>query len=176
MTTRERDKIAAGLREAIAVARGEEEPARIHKPQEIESRRFERRRECRRRRSPNFTDLRRADEQEGLRRPRGRSLPSREPVWHDHRPQADGDSEVGHHEQADRAKKGRRLGAVVDRPPFPVGDKRGQGGPAPKSRYGATRTSARRSPASGMACTGSPPQSRPERQRATQRRGARAQF
>ena len=36
MTTKARDKIAAGLREAIAVARGEEEPERIHKPQEID--------------------------------------------------------------------------------------------------------------------------------------------
>jgi putative transcriptional regulator len=36
MTTKARDKIAAELREAIAVARGEEEPARIHKPQEID--------------------------------------------------------------------------------------------------------------------------------------------
>ncbi len=36
MATRARDKIAAELREAIAVARGEEEPARIHKPQEID--------------------------------------------------------------------------------------------------------------------------------------------
>ena len=30
--TKARDKIAAGLREAIAVARGEEKPARMHVP------------------------------------------------------------------------------------------------------------------------------------------------
>ncbi len=36
MTTKARDKIAAGLREAIAVARGEEAPAQMHAPQEID--------------------------------------------------------------------------------------------------------------------------------------------
>ena len=32
MAKNTRDKIAAGLREAIAVARGEEKPARLHMP------------------------------------------------------------------------------------------------------------------------------------------------
>jgi len=36
MTVKARDKIAAGLREAIAVARGEEKPARLHAPAEID--------------------------------------------------------------------------------------------------------------------------------------------
>lgn len=36
MTRKARDKIAAGLREAIAVARGEEKPARLHVPAEID--------------------------------------------------------------------------------------------------------------------------------------------
>jgi putative transcriptional regulator len=36
MTRKARDKIAAGLREAIAVARGEEKPARMYAPQEID--------------------------------------------------------------------------------------------------------------------------------------------
>src|SRR5580704_15360254 len=36
MTRKVRDKIAAGLREAIAVARGEEKPARMYAPQEID--------------------------------------------------------------------------------------------------------------------------------------------
>ena len=35
MTRKARDKIAAGLREAIAVARGEETPAWLHVPAEI---------------------------------------------------------------------------------------------------------------------------------------------
>jgi putative transcriptional regulator len=36
MTRKAREKIAAGLREAIAVARGEEKPARLHVPAEID--------------------------------------------------------------------------------------------------------------------------------------------
>jgi putative transcriptional regulator len=36
MTKRAFDKIAEGLREAIAVARGEAEPARLHVPAEID--------------------------------------------------------------------------------------------------------------------------------------------
>lgn len=36
MTRKARDKIAAGLREAIAVARGEEKPARLYVPAEID--------------------------------------------------------------------------------------------------------------------------------------------
>ncbi len=36
MTRKARDKIAAGLREAIAVARGEAKPARLHVPAEID--------------------------------------------------------------------------------------------------------------------------------------------
>jgi putative transcriptional regulator len=36
MTRKARDKIAAGLREAIAVARGEERPARLYVPAEID--------------------------------------------------------------------------------------------------------------------------------------------
>jgi putative transcriptional regulator len=36
MTRKARDKIAAGLREAIAVARGEEKAARLHVPAEID--------------------------------------------------------------------------------------------------------------------------------------------
>ena len=36
MTRKARDKIAAGLREAIAVARGEEKPARLYAPAEID--------------------------------------------------------------------------------------------------------------------------------------------
>ena len=36
MTKKARDKIAAGLREAIAVARGEEKPARLHVPAELD--------------------------------------------------------------------------------------------------------------------------------------------
>ena len=36
MTRKARDKIAAGLREAIAVAAGIEKPARVHAPAEID--------------------------------------------------------------------------------------------------------------------------------------------
>ena len=36
MTKNARDKIAAGLREAIAVARGEEKPARLYVPPELD--------------------------------------------------------------------------------------------------------------------------------------------
>ena len=36
MTRKARDKIAAGLREAVAVARGEEKPARLYAPGEID--------------------------------------------------------------------------------------------------------------------------------------------
>ncbi len=36
MTRKARDKIAAGLREAIAVGRGEEQPARLYAPAEID--------------------------------------------------------------------------------------------------------------------------------------------
>ena len=36
MTRKARDKIAAGLREAIAVARGEAKPARLHVPAELD--------------------------------------------------------------------------------------------------------------------------------------------
>ncbi len=36
MTKNARDKIAEGLREAIAIARGQEKPARLHVPAEID--------------------------------------------------------------------------------------------------------------------------------------------
>jgi putative transcriptional regulator len=36
MTGKARDKIAAGLREAIAIARGEDKPARLHVPAELD--------------------------------------------------------------------------------------------------------------------------------------------
>ena len=47
----------------------------------------------------------RADQEERLRALGGRGLPERVVERHDHRPQADGDADEGHEEQADRAQE-----------------------------------------------------------------------